>query len=255
MILVVDVGNTDVVFGVHDENDWKAEWRIPSRTEDSIAYYEPRLRDHFLEFNLRPSAITKVIISSVVPDITPDLSRLLGHMTETDPIILGPEIYKQLPIKILRPYQIGADLVANSMAAHHHSQTDCIVVDFGTALTCTSIKKDGLIAGVAIAPGITTAIKALSLGTAQLPEVPLNVPDSPIGLDTTHAIQAGVLIGYEGLVSRLIERTKSELAPPVKVIVTGGLHRVLKSLEKEYDWVAPKLTLEGLRLIAQLIKK
>ena len=124
------------------------------------------------------------------------LTELFGF----ESIVVGPGVYPLLPLGILRPHEIGADLVANALAAHTRYHRNCVVVDFGTALTFTTVSAEGNIIGVAIAPGLKTAIRSLFVNTAQLPEVPIEVPTSALGTSTTHAIQAGIVLGYEGLI-------------------------------------------------------
>ena len=154
----------------------------------------------------------------------------------------------------MSPHEIGTDLIANATAAHLLHPGDCMVIDFGTALTFTVIEASGDIKGVNIAPGLKTAIRALVGNTAQLPEVPLELPDSAIGKNTVHAIQSGVLWGYVGMVEGMVSRIKAEVGQDLKVVATGGLSSILHPLHDLFDTVDPKLTLEGLRLIHQIIK-
>ena len=139
-------------------------------------------------------------------------------------------------------------------AINRYPDENCVVVDVGTALTFTTVSKEGQLLGVAIAPGIKTSIKALFMNAAQLPEVPLEVPDSVLGRDTFHAIQAGILVGYEGLVGHLLKRHREELSGDCRVIATGGLSEILENLKAEYDLIDRKLTLDGLRMIGGLVK-
>jgi type III pantothenate kinase len=150
--------------------------------------------------------------------------------------------------------EIGTDLVANAQAAYAHFHGACIAIDFGTALTFTAIDAAGGIVGVSIAPGLRSAMRALFQNTAQLPDVPLVYPASAIGKDTEHAIQAGVLIGYMGLVKEILTQMKAELGGEVQTVATGGLVRVLPPIQKLVDHVDPFLTLDGLCLLAQLFE-
>ncbi|MCZ8215373.1 MAG: type III pantothenate kinase, partial [Cyclobacteriaceae bacterium] len=138
----------------------------------------------------------------------------------------------------------------NALAAFELFKSNCVVVDFGTALTFTTVSAKGEIVGVSIVPGLKTAIKALTQNTAQLFEVPLVVPDSVLGKDTTHAIQAGVLHGYEGLVRTMLQKIKTELKDAdLKVVATGGLSSILPALKDEFTIINRELTLDGLRLV------
>ena len=143
-------------------------------------------------------------------------------------------------------------MVANSVYAHHQYDSDVLIVDFGTALTFTLVDRAGKMQGVSIAPGLKTAVKSLFSQTAQLPEVPLEMPESALGFDTVSAIQSGILWGYVGMVKEMIERVKSERNGELKVIATGGLSSILTPLAQYFDEVNKLITLQGLRIIAQL---
>ena len=168
-------------------------------------------------------------------------------------IVVGPDIYPDLNIAIDHPHEIGADLIANAVAAMSRYDQHCIVVDFGTALTFTTISKNREVLGVAILPGLVTAVKALFANTAQLPEVPLELPKSAIGKNTVHAIQAGILLGYEGLVKGLLQRIKSELDGECIAIATGGLSSIIDTLQDEFVEIDRNLTLDGLRIIGERV--
>lgn len=254
MQIIVDIGNTDAVFGLYNQTAWQHIWRTPSRTDESAQSYEGRLRLWLLEANVPLSAIQTTVISSVVPDLTPTIRTMLGELFGLEPIVAGPAVYSLLPLEILRPHEIGADLVANALAAYTHYRRNCVVVDFGTALTFTTVSGAGKILGVAIAPGLETAIRSLFANTAQLPEVPIAVPSSALGLSTTHAIQAGVVLGYEGLVRSLLDRIRDELGGDCIAIATGGLSGQIPSLHNAFADVVPSLTLEGVRLIGEHVQ-
>ncbi len=248
MLLVIDQGNSDVVFGLHNGSDWVAEWRTPA-TNKSMSDYEALMRQWILEANLSVSDINGAVISSVVPENREAVITFVRRLFRIEPLVLGQKIYEKLGLKLNSPHEIGSDLVANAIAASGIYPNDpCIVVDFGTALTITTVSGNAIL-GVAIAPGLQTAVKSLFKHTAQLPEVPLELPDSILGKSTIHAIQSGVLHGYIGLVKHLVSNTKSELGTECKVLATGGLSSILKPLHDEFDIVDTRLTPEGLRLI------
>ena len=253
MLLAIDIGNSNVVIGVYQENNWQHIWRFPTLDIDSPQqFYQQKLFDHLLEANLFYDGVDKVAISSVVPALTPHFLQIVTQISKTPPLVLGPEVYKNLSIQIKNPYEIGADLVANAVAAHQIYQKDLIITDFGTALTFTIINHQGTILGVTIAPGIKTAISALYQKTAQLPpEVPLVIPDSAIGKDTVHAIQSGILIGYVGLVRHMIQSIKEEVGHHYQTIATGGLSGTLTDLIDDFEIRNPNLTLDGLRMIRE----
>ncbi|MVM31499.1 type III pantothenate kinase [Spirosoma sp. HMF4905] len=253
MQIIVDIGNTDAVFGFYDQTTWKYIWRTPSRRDESADSYERRLRLWLLEASIPLSAIKTTVLSSVVPDLTPTMRAMLTELFGFDPVVVGPGVYPLLPIEILRPHEIGADLVANALAAYTRYKQTCVVVDFGTALTFTTVSGEGKILGVAIAPGLKTAIRSLFANTAQLPEVPIEVPSSALGTSTTHAIQAGVVLGYEGLVRTLVGRIQSELNGDCIAVATGGLSGRIPSLRDIFTDIVPSLTLEGVRLIGEFV--
>lgn len=252
MLLALDIGNSNVVLGIHDGQGWRNIWRFQTLvSENPILFYQDKIGNQFLENGLLLEDIDQVVISSVVPELREPFRVLVKEYLGKEPILLGSEIYAGLKLKTERPDELGTDLYANATAAHHLYQQDCIIVDFGTALTFTMVDKHGQILGVNIAPGLKTAIHALFMKTAQLPEVPLVFPKSVIGKNTTHAIQSGILVGYVGLVKHMIAAIQAELGPSFQPIATGGLVRVLEPLHPTFYAIAPNLTLDGLRLIAE----
>lgn len=254
MILVLDVGNSDITIGLSDREAWLHVWRIPSVADRPELFYGIKIRDYFFEAGLQISDVEKIVLSSVVPDLTDKIINVTVTLFEKNPIVLGPEVYPKLPIQVLNPYEIGSDLVANAVSAYHLFKANCVVVDFGTALTFTTISGEGKILGVAIAPGLKTAIKALSQNTAKLFDVPLEMPTSALGKNTVHAIQAGILLGYDGLVKAMLERIKGELNDPdLNSVATGGLSTIITPQNGTFTRIEPNLTLDGLRLVAACV--
>lgn len=254
MLLAVDVGNTDTVFGLYQSGDWDYIWRTRSLVGENESHYESRLRLHFLEAGLWYGDIETVVLSSVVPALTPVLLKTLRAMFGDDVIVVGPDIYPELNIAIDHPHEIGADLIANAVAVMSRYDQHCVVVDFGTALTFTTVSKDRQILGVAILPGLVTAVKALFANTAQLPEVPLELPETAIGKNTVQAIQAGILLGYEGLVKSLLQRIRSEMGGECIAVATGGLSSIIETLQDEFVEIDRLLTLDGLRVIGERVR-
>ncbi|GJM35962.1 MAG: type III pantothenate kinase [Saprospiraceae bacterium] len=257
MTLAIDIGNTNVVIGLSEGEQWPHVWRFPtlSSAEEAQLFYPTHLGDHLLEAGVGSDDIKQVIISSVVPILIAPFVELIQQFLEKEPIVLGRKVYEKLPLSIENKDEIGADLVANAMAAHRLYQRDIIVVDFGTALTFTTLNAKGALLGVAIAPGLKTAMSVLHHKTAQLPEVPLGLPDSALGRNTVHAIQSGVLIGYVGLVRNLLASIRAEVGPQYIAIATGGLSTILYPLRDDFFAVDPHLTLHGLRLIGECINR
>jgi type III pantothenate kinase len=251
MLLVIDVGNTNICGGVYRDGALLHNLRIhtvPKKTEDEYAsIFKAILADR----GVAPAAVSKVVLSSVVPALTGAIEEMCRHLFGIEPLILGPALYARLPLGVPKPREIGADLVADALAAWRKTGGACIVADFGTALTFTCVGHEKAILGVSIVPGLGTAVNALSRDTAQLPYVQLSAPDSVIGTDTVMSIQAGVVHGYVGLVEHLVGRMKVEIGGEVAVIATGGLCRVVADLTRVFDSVDPDLTLDGLALIAE----
>jgi type III pantothenate kinase len=254
MLLAVDVGNTDTVFGLYQSGDWDYIWRTRSLVQENEIHYESKLRLHFLEAGLWFGDVETVVLSSVVPALTPAILKMLRSLFGEDIIVVGPDIYPGLSIAIDHPHEIGADLIANAVAVMNRYHENCVIVDFGTALTFTTVSKNREILGVAILPGLVTAVKALFANTAQLPEVPLELPTSAIGKNTTEAIQAGILLGYEGLVKSLLHRIRTELGGECIAVATGGLSSIIETLKDEFVEIDRKLTLDGLRVIGESIR-
>lgn len=249
MLLAVDIGNSDITLGLYRDAKWTHIWRIPSSANHPELFYGIKLREYFFEAALQTSEVKKIVISSVVPDVTGIMIHVTETLFEKKPIVLGPEVYSKLPIEILNPYEIGSDLVSNALAAYTFFKGHCIVVDFGTAL----ISSKGKIEGVAIAPGLKTAIRSLSQNTAKLFDVPLELPQSVLGKNTVHAIQAGILLGYEGLVRTMLDKIRTELQDQtIPTVATGGLSSIITSLNGAFTTVEPNLTLNGLRIVGEL---
>lgn len=244
MILAVDIGNTNIVTGIK-KDDWYTG-RIETVLGQPASFYQSKIREWLSPVDL--DKIDKVVVSSVVPSLTPVILEALDLATKISPILIGQKVYDHLPISVENKNEIGTDLVCNSLAAFNLFKSDCMVIDFGTALTFTVILEAKII-GVNIAPGIKTALSSLTKNAAQLGDVPLELPDSIIGKNTTTALQSGILWGYVGLVERMIERIETEVGKPLKVVATGGLSHVLEPLKDKFDVVDKNLTLEGIKLI------
>ncbi|MEP2669888.1 MAG: type III pantothenate kinase [Cyclobacteriaceae bacterium] len=254
MLLALDTGNSDITIGLWDGKTWLHIWRIPTKPNQPELFYGIKLRDYFFEANVEVAKIETIVLSSVVPGLTDKLRGVIEVLLGKKPVILGPSIYESLSIEVLNPYEIGSDLVANAVAAYDHYKNACIVVDFGTALTFTTLSSTGKILGVSITPGLKTAIKSLTQNTAKLFDVPLQMPPSALGTSTITAIQSGILFGYNGLVQSMVNEIRSELKANCPAIATGGLSGVITPLHDFFDRVEPNLTLNGLRIVGETLK-
>jgi type III pantothenate kinase len=253
MFLATDIGNSNIVIAIHDGEQWKYKYRYETKIIQPSLFYETGLRDLFLEWGIHPGDITNAATSSVVPDITEIIQNAIMANIRFEPLLLSPEIFLQLDMKIPKIYEIGSDLVANAYAAKNIFGKNTIIVDFGTALTFTVYNQKKGIEGVTISPGLKTIISTLSGSTAQLPEIEIKVPQSVIGKSTSTAIRAGVLFGFIGLVKEILARMKDELNTPYYIVATGGLSAAIEELQPEFDLIDKDLTLEGIRLIKESV--
>lgn len=254
LLLAIDIGNTNVVFGVHNSEKWVNHWRIQTDPLKTADEYEVIFRSLLQAGKIAESDIDQVIVSSVVPALMYPFTEMISDLFLRSKLtVVTPEIYKYLPIKVLNPYQIGTDLVANSVAAYQRYGALTTIIDFGTAMTFTTIGKEAEILGVAITPGLNTAMGALAGKTAQLPHVHLVPPPSVLGKNTIHAIQSGIVYGFAGLVDAIIERTQEELGEKLKIVATGGLSSVVSPLTRNIKIIEPMLTLDGLVFMNQFV--
>ena len=264
MLLAVDIGNTNVVLALFHNEEVVNEWRINSDTKRTADEYISILCSLFRDAGVRLSAIDDAVLSTVVPQLLGPFIRVIERLTGKKPLVVNENIYHKLPVNVpvTARHEIGTDLICNAVEAYNIYKKSCIVVDFGTALTFTAIDKNGNIEGVAITPGLGTAVTSLFSNTAQLPSVPLEAPPSSLGKNTIHSIQAGIVLGYKGLVESLIGRMKNDLCEKngtpkceIEVVATGGLNSVLKPITDVFSYVDKQLTLKGLRRIAQIVKE
>jgi len=251
MLLAIDIGNTNVVFGVHDGDTWLHYWRVRTVREKMPDEYGVLLRALLGEISLTMAALDRVVLASVVPPLTGRMEDMLGEQTHVDPLVINHTVNTGLTFAVDNPREVGADLIANAVAAYARVQGACVVVDFGTATTFTAVSQDATFLGVAISPGLNLAASALAGRTAQLPQIRLSAPATAIGTNTIHAIQSGVLLGYVGLVEGMIDRFRAEIPGDVQVLATGGLSSVIAPLTDRFSAVDPWLTLDGIRLIGE----
>ncbi len=263
MLLAIDIGNTNIVTALFHEGELIHTWRIYSDTRRTGDEYSAILASLFRDAGVNIAKIDSCVLSSVVPVLIGQFVGLIEQMTGKKPILVDHRIFPLLPVKIPESavHEIGSDLVCNAVEAYERYKSACIIVDFGTALTFTAVDNTGLIQGIAITPGIGTARNSLFNNTAQLPSVPLAAPPDSLGTNTIHSIQAGIVLGYKGLVENLIKQMKSDMAAKtgineesIKVIATGGLNSVLKPITSVFQDVDKSLTLYGLNRIANIVK-
>ena len=262
MILIFDIGNTNIKTAVFEGDTLLNEWRISTDLKRTGDEYFSLLRPLFRDAQIDFSKIQTVILSTVVPALIGPFVVVAQHITGKKPLIIGPELYDKLPLKLPETavHEIGTDLYCNALEAWMRYKCPCIIADFGTALSFTAIDGNANIAGVAIAPGIRTAFNSLFANTAQIPAIPLDIPPTSLGKNTIVAVQSGIVLGYKGLVEGLVKQMKEDLVKEtgckledIKVIATGGLNSMLSPITDAFDCVDKDLTLCAMKRIADSI--
>lgn len=256
MILVIDVGNTETTLGVYDKDVLRAHWRVMTEVPRTADEFGLLLRQLLIDDGIKPTLIVGAAIASVVPSITGPLADACKRWLTERPVILVDGRSKLgITLDVEEPLTVGADRIANTLAASRLFQRDAIVVDLGTATTFDCITADGVFIGGVIAPGVLMMAEALARRTAKLPATELILPKRVIGRRTEENIQAGVIYGAADAIDGLVRRIKAEWPRPEVplVIGTGGLSETFQPLCRELDQVDPFLTLRGLQLAYDLL--
>lgn len=238
-----------VNLGVFDGETLVANLRVSTDARRSSDEYGLMIRDLLALNGVERSTITDVCMCSVVPPLTGIFEEVSETYFHIKPLSITAGVKTGLQISYDNPRDVGADRIVDAVAAISLYGKPVIIVDFGTATVFDAISRDGIYLGGAIAPGINVAAEALFLNTSQLRRVELVAPKSAIGQNTSTALQAGLVLGYAGLVTGLVERFKSELGPEAKVIGTGGLATIISKEADVFDDINQNLTLIGLRMI------
>lgn len=246
MLLVVNIGNSNIRFGVFKEEECLDTWVInskPFRMEDE--YYSD-LKVIYQNYNIALDSIKGIAISSVVPRLTYPIKKALFRLHGVRSVMIGRESPSE--IKEASP-QMGADLYANAVAAHQYYKGKKIVVDFGTALTLTTIDENATVLGVVIAPGVITSLHSLIGATAQLPDIELKMPPKVLGKTTIHCMQSGIIYGFLSMVEGLVDRINAEIQDKATVITTGGMGHAFINLTERLVYFDRLHTLKGIRLL------
>lgn len=249
MLLVIDVGNTNMVLGVYKDMELLDHWRISTDRQRTTDEYGVLIRELFYLNDLRADDINAIIISSVVPPVVPTLERMCQRYFGLSPLLIGPGVKTGMDIRYDNPREVGADRIVNAVAAYEKYGGPVIIVDFGTATTFCAVDAKGVYLGGSICPGIGISTEALVQRTAKLPRIELKRTDSVICRNTIESMQAGVFYGFVGQVEGIVSRMRRELDMSARVVATGGLAVVIAPATKTIDVVEPMLTLEGLRII------
>jgi len=250
MLLAIDAGNTNVVFAVHDGQEWRGRWRIATRADRTSDEYAVWLLALFQHNGLRAQDIDRCVIGTVVPAALYNLRRLAREWFSVEPLVARAAVDWGFEIRVDRPQEVGADRLLNALASHHHYRGPLTVIDFGTATTFDVVADDGAYLGGVIAPGINLSIEALHQAAARLPRIGIGRPQAVVGRDTVSAMQSGVYWGYVGLIEGIVGRIQAEYEAPLKVIATGGLAPLFAEGTSVIQTIDPDITLEGLRLLA-----
>ncbi|MAK61988.1 MAG: pantothenate kinase [Ponticaulis sp.] len=247
MLLAIDVGNTNAVFGLHDGTEWVAQWRSATDStktaDDYVVWLSHLCRMEGIAFG----SIDSCIISSVVPQAKFNFRNLARRYLDVEPMFIGdPEVKIGAPVRISRPEQVGADRLVNTVGAHVAHAGALIVVDSGTATTFDVIGADGGFEGGIISPGINLSMRALHDAAASLPRIAIQRPPQVIGQDTVSAMQSGIFLAYLDLIDGLCRRIRKEYGEPMTVIGTGGIASLFEGESEEIDVYDPDVTIRGL---------
>ncbi len=249
MLLVIDIGNSNTVFGIYRQDELLHHWRLTTDKARTSDEYAMLIHELFSMAGLHFTDVSDVIISSVVPPMLQVLEQLCRSYFDLQPCIVGPGIKTGMPILYDSPREVGADRIVNAVAAYELKKRSLIVVDFGTATTFDYISARGEYLGGAIAPGLVISTEALFEKASKLPRVEVARPPAVIAKNTVNSIQAGLFYGYCGLVDGIVRKMQQEAGDDPAVLATGGLASLLADVSETIEEVHPNLTLEGLRII------
>lgn len=249
MLLVIDVGNTNTSLGVFKDRELVAQWRLSTNRDQTADEYGILTRNLFTLEEIQPKEIDAMMVSSVVPTLNPVIQEMAERYFHLKPHFLGPGTRTGMAIHYDNPLEVGADRIADSVAAFEKYGGPCIIVDFGTAITFDAVSEKGEYLGGVIAPGIGISAEALFARAARLPRVEIREPERIIGTNTVSSMQAGLFFGSVGLVDGVLDRMCALLGPKTRVVATGGQAGLLASALKHRPPVDAFLTLEGLRII------
>ncbi|HXB98332.1 MAG TPA: type III pantothenate kinase [bacterium] len=253
MLLVLDIGNSNVVAGVYHGPVLRRSWRFASTTQKTSDEYGALLEDFFKQSGLKPSQVDAAILASVVPPLVAVFEEAIRRLFKLAPMVVGPHLDLGIGIRTRQPEEVGADRLVNAVAGFQRFGGPLLILDFGTATTVDAVSASGDYLGGAIAPGVAISIEALVSRTAKLPRIEMAKPASPIGDSTLEAMRSGIYYATLGATRELCQRLGAALAKrdhkAARIIATGGLSYWLPGEELGIQAVVPDLTLEGLRLI------
>jgi type III pantothenate kinase len=250
MLLVIDAGNTNIVFAVHDGMDWRGAWRLATSAQRTSDEYGVWLEALLTRAGITPGQVNRAVIGTVVPAALYHLRRLCRDWFDVEPLVAEASLDWGFAIKVDNPGEVGADRLLNALAAHNHYGGPLVVVDFGTATTFDVVDASGAYLGGVISPGINLSIEALHQAAARLPRIGIGRPQAVIGRSTIPAMRSGIYWGYVGLIEGLLARIEGEFGAPLKAIATGGLAPLFAEGTTKFTAIDADLTLDGLRLLS-----
>lgn len=249
MLLAIDVGNTNTVLGVFRDKELVANWRLTTTRDQTVDEYGILTRQLFTLAGLSAAEIKGVMVASVVPSLNPTLAEMASRYFGAKALFVEPGIKTGMPVHYDNPQEVGADRIANGVAAFAKYGGPCIVVDFGTAINFDVVSKRGEYLGGVLAPGIGISADALFARAARLFRVEIRDPGKIIGTTTAASMQAGLYYGFTDLVDGILERLKKELGSGTHVIATGGQAPLIATGSHHIDEVDEHLTLAGLQIL------
>lgn len=250
MILVIDVGNTNMTLGVYEGEKLMTTFRLMTGTPHTSDEYGILITQILQSKGIDPKALEGSIIASVVPTVMHSLQKAVSRYTDTRPLIVGPGVKTGIRITTDDPKAIGADRIVDAVAAYEKYGGPVLVIDFGTATTYDLITSDGCFTAGITAPGIRISSEALWMRTAKLPEIEIRKPKSILAQETISSMQAGLVYGQIGQTEYIIKKVREESGlKDMKVVATGGLGRLISEETDMISIYDPALTLDGLRLI------
>ena len=245
-LLVVDVGNTNIVLGIYRNEELVRSWRLATARDRTADEYGILTKQLVHGFN---DELEGAIVGSVVPPLNSVIATMIQQYFHVDALFVEPGVKTGIAIHVDNPQEVGADRIINCVAAHERYGGPTIIVDFGTATTFDVVTKDAEYIGGAIAPGLNISAEALFARAARLTRVDIKRPASVIGTNTIVNMQSGIYFGYLSLVDGILARMKRELPEVKKVVATGGLATLFESDSEHIDEIDPDLTLKGLKII------
>jgi type III pantothenate kinase len=255
VLLAIDVGNTNIVIGAYRDAALVRTWRLATdveRTEDELAVTIDGL---LAREELRTADVDALVVGSVVPPLTLALTRFADRQLGGRALVIGPGVKTGVRLRVDNPTEVGADRIANTLAAHRRYGGPAIVVDFGTSTNFDVVSAEGDFLGGSFAPGVEISAESLFGRASRLFRVPLTPPREAIGKNTADCLRSGIVFGYVGLVEGLLARIRAELGGSARAIATGGLASTIAPLTSSIERVDEDLTLEGLRLLWELNTK